>query len=212
MTEVVSETILPPSSDLVHSQAEETSESKSNVADFSVKHPLQNKWSMWYDAPQSGKGWEDKLQLINSFETVEDFWRLMNNLAPPSKLQIGSNYHMFKYGVRPAWEDKTNEKGGKWNILVMRNSSKTDSSWLYSLLALIGEELDNDDEICGAVISLRRAQDKLAIWTKSADNTEAVLAIGRKLKAIIELAPSEKMEYSVHADAYSKNAKPRHFL
>jgi hypothetical protein len=27
-----------------------------------------------YDAPQTGK-WEDKLQLVNSFDTVEDFWR-----------------------------------------------------------------------------------------------------------------------------------------
>jgi hypothetical protein len=57
----------------------------------------------------------------------------VNNLAPPSKLPLGSNYHLFKLDVRPAWEDPHNEKGGKWNILVPHTSGKTDSAWLYSV-------------------------------------------------------------------------------
>ena len=83
---------------------------------------------------------------------------------------------------------------------------------MLQLLALIGEELDNDDEICGAVISPRRASDKLAIWTRSADKEEVVLSMGRKLKSILELAAGDKMEFTVHADAYSKNAKPKYVL
>lgn len=86
-----------------------------------------------YDAPQTGKNWEDKLQKVNTFGTVEDFWRLVNNLAPPSKLPLSSNYHMFKEGVKPAWEDAFNEKGGKWSMLIPRNTNKSDSSWLYSV-------------------------------------------------------------------------------
>ncbi len=86
-----------------------------------------------YDAPQTGKNWEDKLQKVNTFGTVEDFWRLVNNLAPPSKLPLSSNYHMFKEGVKPAWEDAFNAQGGKWSVLIPRNSNKSDSSWLYSV-------------------------------------------------------------------------------
>jgi translation initiation factor 4E len=68
---------------------------------------------------------------------------------------------------------------------------------LTQLLALIGEELDADDEICGVVMSPRRVHDKLAIWTRNASNSQAVLAIGHKLRQVLDLPPQEKIEYLV---------------
>lgn len=41
------------------------------------------------------------------------------------------------------------------------------------LMALIGEQFDESEEICGVVASVRPRQDKLALWTKAANN-EAV--------------------------------------
>jgi translation initiation factor 4E len=41
------------------------------------------------------------------------------------------------------------------------------------LLAMIGEQFEEGDEICGAVVSVRRSQDKIAIWTKTASNEAA---------------------------------------
>lgn len=171
--------------------------------DFSVKHPLQNTWTMWFDPPQDKRDWKDLLQQINTFSTVEDYWRLMNNLAPPSRLQQGSNYHLFKEGVRPAWEDPQNIKGGKWTIMVDRK--KTDPLWLYTLLSLIGEELDAEEEICGAVISIRRGNDKLSVWTKNVENQEAVLTIGKRLKQLLELDENHKMEYAAHSAGKGKS-------
>lgn len=40
-------------------------------------------------------------------------------------------------------------------------------------MALIGEQFDDAEEICGVVVSVRPRQDKLALWTKAASN-EAV--------------------------------------
>ena len=40
-------------------------------------------------------------------------------------------------------------------------------------MALIGEQFDEGDEICGVVASVRPKQDKLSLWTKNAAN-EAV--------------------------------------
>jgi hypothetical protein len=45
-------------------------------------------------------------------------------------------------------------------------------SFCLKLLAMIGEQFDEGDEICGAVVSVRR-QDKIAIWTKTASNEAA---------------------------------------
>lgn len=38
------------------------------------------------------------------------------------------------------------------------------------MLAMIGEQFDESEEICGVVVSVRRAHDKIAIWTKTASN------------------------------------------
>ena len=46
------------------------------------------------------------------------------------------------------------------------------------LLALIGETLDVEDDICGAVCSRRKNGDKIAVWTKTKNNEELIMAIG----------------------------------
>ena len=41
-------------------------------------------------------------------------------------------------------------------------------------MALVGEQFDEADEICGVVASARPKQDKLSLWTRTKSN-EAVL-------------------------------------
>lgn len=40
-------------------------------------------------------------------------------------------------------------------------------------MALIGEQFDEADDICGVVVSARQRGDKLSLWTRNATN-EAV--------------------------------------
>lgn len=35
---------------------------------------------------------------------------LYNNMVPPGRLVIGSNYHLFKDGIDPEWEHKDNHQ------------------------------------------------------------------------------------------------------
>jgi len=37
------------------------------------KHYLANKWTLWFSETKS-KIWEEDIQEISSFDTVEDFW------------------------------------------------------------------------------------------------------------------------------------------
>jgi translation initiation factor 4E len=48
-----------------------------------------------------------------------------------------------------------------------------DQLWLNILLAMIGEQFDEGDEICGAVASVRARQEKIALWTRTATNKVA---------------------------------------
>lgn len=38
------------------------------------KHPLQNKWQLWYWRNEKGRDWIENLLKVAQFDTVEDFW------------------------------------------------------------------------------------------------------------------------------------------
>ena len=61
----------------------------------------------------SDQDWENRVQKIGSFDSVQLFWRYWNNL-PFSQLPVGSSMRVFKTGIEPNWDDPKNENGGKW--------------------------------------------------------------------------------------------------
>lgn len=172
-----------------------------------TKHALQRKWVMWYDSPSSSKkvdpaNWHSNVKQIVAFETVEDFWSLFNNLMSPSKLQLQSNYHLFKEGVMPAWEDPQNANGGKWVIELQKPERELlNTIWLYTILAMIGEAFEDSDDICGAVISLRKARNRLCVWTKTASDSAKQMRIGAEFKKIMEVDASTKITFTAHTPA-----------
>lgn len=66
---------------------------------------------------------------------VEDFWGVLNNVRPPSRLNPGSNYHLFKSGIEPMWEHTANQAGGKWTYNIPKKDGKKliDDMWLYTV-------------------------------------------------------------------------------
>lgn len=58
-----------------------------------------------------------------------------NNIMKTCDLSISSNYHLFKQGIKPMWEDPANKHGGKWSIQLPRNKtmSDIDNIWLYTV-------------------------------------------------------------------------------
>jgi len=179
-------------------------------SNFSVKHPLQNSWTIWYDNPQkrtNQASWGDHLKKITTFSTVEDFWRVFNNLKPASSLAQGSNYHIFKEHIEPKWEDAANSKGGKWTVSVPPKNRGTslDQMWLWAVLACIGETFLSPDDVCGVVVSVRKAGDRVQIWTKDATSEQACRDIGRSLKDALELPENTIIGYQSHADSMKKS-------
>ena len=62
---------------------------------------------------------------------------LYNNIKPPSWLPAGTDFHLFKAGIEPKWEDPQCEHGGKWTILVPKGAKQTiDKYWLHMVGAL----------------------------------------------------------------------------
>lgn len=161
------------------------------------RHPLQFKWTLWHDQ-QSGKGsnWGETLRAVASFDTVEDFWALFNNLQEPSQLPVGSTYNLFKHGIEPKWEDVQNASGGEWRCPVPSSRKNLlDEYWVNSVLTVIGEGFapDESDDIAGIVVNIRRGGDRIAIWTKSAVNQSLQESIGMRWR---ETAVHRPMDYT----------------
>ncbi|KAF5377645.1 hypothetical protein D9615_005350 [Tricholomella constricta] len=213
----------------MQSQAESIRTVFSDPTNFNVKHPLYSPWTLWFDSPATkgrnlpqtpisafpqtpipetpgavaAQGWMEDIKRVISFDSVEEFWGLYNNIIPPSQLPQKANYYLFKEGIIPAWEDEANKNGGKWSIQLPRekNRGNVDKMWLYTMLAAIGETFDpspvlSDGSgnapkslITGVIVSARPQFYRLSIWTRLAPSAteedglrERIEGVGRHFK------------------------------
>ncbi|KAF2454313.1 cap binding protein [Lineolata rhizophorae] len=183
---------------------------------FNVKHPLMNTWTLWFTKPPSGKGdnWNELLKEVISFDSVEEFWGIYNNITNTSDLALKSDYHLFKKGVRPEWEDLQNKHGGKWAFQFKdKKQINIDQLWLHVMLAAIGETLEDegDNEVMGVVVNVRKGFYRIGLWTRTVgkpvngrtpeQGREVLLKIGRRFKDALGLKEAEQVEFSGHTDS-----------
>ena len=89
------------------------------------------------------------------------------------------------------WEDEANANGGKWVLTMKNNPALLDRCWNWLAMALVGEELEDGDEICGAVVSLRTKVDRIQLWTRSKDDVEKLNGIGKKLVKLLDVSEAD---------------------
>ncbi|EFJ13596.1 hypothetical protein SELMODRAFT_38791, partial [Selaginella moellendorffii] len=77
-------------------------------------------------------------------------------------------FHLFKEGIRPLWEDTANRNGGKW--IVRFKKIVSGRFWEDLVLAMIGDQLEYSDSLCGAVLSIRFGEDILSVWNRNASD------------------------------------------
>lgn len=88
-----------------------------------------------------------------------------------------------------------------WFSLLQLDESLNDPL-VVQMLSLIGETLEDDNDICGAVVSVRKAQDRIAIWSATAQREDLQKAIGRGFRqALVDFGKNETLKYQSHADA-----------
>ncbi|KAK8497431.1 hypothetical protein V6N12_016957 [Hibiscus sabdariffa] len=84
-------------------------------------HPLEHSWTFWFDnlqAKSKQATWGSSTRPIYTFSTIEQFWSLTITYTT---------------------------QASKWTVTFQKG--KSDNPWLYTLLALIGEQFDYGDEI-----------------------------------------------------------------
>jgi len=240
----------------------------SDPTNFNVKHPLCSAWTLWFDSPMTkgrnlpqtpisalpqtpvpqtpnvsaaAQGWMEDIKRVISFDSVEEFWGLYNNIVPPSQLPQKANYYLFKEGIIPAWEDEANKNGGKWSIQLPKdkNRAHVDRMWLYTMLAAIGETFDPIPAlpdgsaaaslITGVIVSTRPQFYRLSIWTRLAPTggeeeaslRERIEGVGRHFKVNVLGYPESarlagplatEVEFLSHKDSEKKGKQAKKII
>ncbi|KAK4251009.1 translation initiation factor eIF 4e-like domain-containing protein [Corynascus novoguineensis] len=162
-------------------------------------HQLRNSWVFWFRPPISKANgfieYEKTLHPIAVVDSVEHFFKVYQHLKRPSTLPLVSDYHLFKKGIRPIWEDEENKNGGKWVVRLRKGVA--DRYWEDLLLAVIGDQFgEASEEVCGVVLSVRNGEDILSIWARA--NGQRVLKIRETMRRILSFPPDTKIEWKSH--------------
>ena len=200
LTAALKENDIGSSSDLVN-EGQELRTVFQDPVSFNVKHPLYNKWTLWFDNPghkgsssakERRESWGANLHRVVDITSVEEFWGLYNNIVPPSTLPQSANYYLFKDGIQPAWEDPANGNGGKWSIQLPREKhrSQIDKLWLYTMLSAIGEMLETpspesklptsreEELVTGVILQARSNYFRFSVWPRRADDWDVQVPEG----------------------------------
>ncbi|XP_066508600.1 eukaryotic translation initiation factor 4E type 2-like [Hoplias malabaricus] len=177
---------------------------KKPVVPGAGEHPLQYNYTFWYSRrtpgrPASTQSYEQNIKQIGSFASVEQFWRFYSHMIRPGDLTGHSDFHLFKEGIKPMWEDDANKSGGKWIIRLRKGLASR--CWENLILAMLGEQFMVGEEICGAVVSVRFQEDIISIWNKTASDQATTARIRDTLRRVLNLPPNTIMEYKTHTDS-----------
>ncbi|VDP45340.1 unnamed protein product [Soboliphyme baturini] len=132
------------------------------------------------------------------FNTVEQFWTVYSYLIRPSDVTQKIDFHVFKRGIQPVWEDKLNQKGGKWMVRLKKGLASR--IWEDLILAMLGEQFMVGSEICGAVCSIRNQEDIISLWNRTANNEGVTNRIRDTMRRVLNLPPNTVLEYKKHGD------------
>lgn len=172
------------------------------------------------EAKNNGTPYESAIQTIATIQSVEQFWDTYNYIKRPNEMTVTTDYHCFRSGIKPTWEgthlgwrvslpqiishslaDPANEKGGKWIVRLPKGLASR--YWEEIVLCLIGGQFLGlaEDEICGAVLSVRYSEDILGVWNKTAADRDVVDRIRDIIKKVLQLPPLAHMEYKPHQNS-----------
>ncbi|KAF1847719.1 IF4E-domain-containing protein [Cucurbitaria berberidis CBS 394.84] len=166
--------------------------------------PLKSTWVVWYRPPTpKNTDYEKSIVAIIRFGTAQEFWKVFVHLKKPSTLPSVSDYHVFKEGIRPVWEDEENKRGGKWIMRLKKGVA--DRYWEELLMALVGDQfMEAREEVCGFVLSVRSGEDVLSIWTKNDGGRN--IKIRETVKRVLELPEGTNIVWRSHDDSIAQRS------
>lgn len=167
----------------------------------SPQHPLCHQWVLWeHKQLEKDENWSNSIRRVCEFGTVEEFWRYWSFIPRPSEIffdgqsrkvvegRMIEGFSLFKRGIRPEWEDVANKSGSELSCRKSLPVDILDLYWENMAMGLIGETIDDGDEICGCrVVDKGKATKpgsktlfKLELWMRK-DNVQIAERLRHRL-------------------------------
>ncbi len=186
--------------------------------------PFKYAWTFYHDKHSTTSDYEGRLTLLlENITTVKPFWESFNRF-PLENLEMKDSVHFFRRGVKPAWEDRRNVKGGCWTFRVGKSNSK--EFWKEILLLAVGEQFSDviqpgkrmfalllcsycitdailGDDLCGLSYSVRFNSVLIMIWNRDGSNQKSINGIRDVVlnKITPELKPKDSaIFYKKHSE------------
>ena len=164
-----------------------------------MPHKLKCEWTFWYSPrgknskPDASKNYEVNLTKLGDVTTLEEFFSFYCFIKKPSEIPVDHKVIFFRKGNKPCWEEWP--EGGCWILQVKKKESPHayNLKWERLIFACIAEELN--DNVVGLVLSVRQKKNLIEIWLKNVNDEDDRIAIGEKLREILELEPQNLVFY-----------------
>ena len=116
-------------------------------------HHLQNVWTFYVHYESETNNYGSSYEILGTFNTIEDFWRLFNNIpkvtvltSRENNILINSNtvvaYSLFKNNIKPEWEECENKNGSEWSCRQEISENDIEYLWRNMCLDCIGGNID----------------------------------------------------------------------
>lgn len=152
--------------------------------------------------------YETAIHHLADVSNTEEFWAIYSHLRRPRDLPVNTDCHLFRTGTKPIWEDPANARGGKWMIRLRKGLSSR--LWEHLAIALVGDQFELGEEICGAVLSVRSHEDILSVWNRSAEDEEAKGRIRDVMRKVMMIPGGQGVfEYKAHDLSMKDNSSFR---
>jgi len=84
--------------------------------------------------------------------------------------------------------------------VVRLNKGLAARCWENLILAILGEQFNVGDEICGAGVSMRAKKDCISLWHKTSSDEEATERLREGMRKVLNLPSHVQMEYRNHKE------------
>jgi len=171
---------------------------------------LESSWTLWYKTQtnhiEKGRNLNKKDYLREvkkggTFDSINAFWNSWNGIE---SRHSDCQFHLFKQGIKPVWEDPKNCKGGKCMLIAPKTShGEVMKQWVSLMLTLLLGEFDC--EVNGVVLAMRPFGNVFSVWIRNDTDKTAMENISKKLH---ELFGSLPIKFHRHQAAIKKYNQP----
>ena len=165
-----------------------TQHGSDETTDSEKKHNLEHLWTLyahyWTNERSNYSNVYEKIYDIN---TIEDFWKLFNNIPSPSHFLNGAvmlndkqivTFSFFKEDIKPEWEDEKNKDGCEWCYRDFKTDEELDTMWRDMCLYAIGCEIEcNGIRVTYKYNPSGRLVQKTEIWFEQDDSDKSMLNV-----------------------------------